>query len=93
MLVKDLIQLFFNNKNENVKNFTSIENKQGVVFYNYRMENLFNALEDLSDLDYNSMFTSLYPILEMEISYLELNNHNGERMEDITIYVNDKEVY
>ena len=72
MLVKDILSLTFETKNENVKVGILIDNKNCDVLYKGRMEVLFNAYEDFIDGDISSSYSEYYPILNMEVKEMML---------------------
>ena len=72
MIVKDILSLMFETKNENGKERILIDDKNCDVLYKGRMEFLFNVYEDFLDGDISSSYSKYYPILNMEVKEMML---------------------
>ena len=72
MIVKDILSLMFETKNENGKERILIDDKNCDVLYQGRMELLFNAYEAFIDGDVSSSYSEYYPIINMEVKEMML---------------------
>ena len=88
MIVKDILSLMFETKNENGKERILIDDKNCDVLYQGRMELLFNAYEAFIDGDVSSSYSEYYPIINMEVKEMMLGvcNFKG-RYFDINLVV------